>query len=313
MANSRATSLLPLVLLLAGCPVYGSEPVHREVQVSCESDLDCPSDTFCDSATNSCSSYDFGICLTDGDCPVGSYCDRSDGGCYIPAISQCTEDRDCASSFECDFRDSCRPQTEGTCLADVDCPSAQLCIENLCTPLTETCQFDFQCSAGFTCANNRCRLLCASSTQCPTGTACEESLCQPRVGECVDSSECPDLKTNCVEGTCLRRCDEGCNAAIEICDPHGFCRPRTSPDPEAPAPFCRVDADCDGTVCVQGMCRTRCDITAPEPDDICASYDGQVPLCGPDNLCYAESELESNCRVKSDCASGQECIDGKCR
>jgi len=302
-----------MVLLLAGCPVYGSEPVQREVPVSCQSDFDCPSDAFCDLGTHGCISYDFGICLTDGDCPVGSYCDRSDGGCYIPAIAYCAENRDCMSGYECDFRNSCRPRTEGTCLVDVDCPSAQLCIENLCTPLPETCQFDFQCTAGFTCANNRCRLLCDSNTLCPNGTACEENLCQAIVGECIDSSECPDLKTNCVEGTCLRRCDEGCNASIEVCGPEGFCRPRTSPDPHAPAPFCRTDADCDGTVCIRGICRTQCDISASAPNDICASYDGQVPLCGPDNLCYAESEVESNCRVKSDCPGGHDCIDGKCR
>lgn len=313
MANSRVTSLLPLVLLVAGCPVYGSGPVQRDVQVSCQNDLDCPSGSFCDSQTNFCIVYDFGICLTAGDCPVGSYCDRSDGGCYIPGIAECAVDGDCMSGFECDFRDSCRPEVEGNCLADADCLGAQVCIENRCTPIGETCQFDFQCSAGFSCANNRCRLLCSPATRCPTGTACQDSLCQPKVGECVDSSECPDLKTNCVEGTCLRRCDEGCQPSIEVCDPQGFCRPRTSPDPAAPSPFCRTDADCDGSICVQGMCRTQCDITVPEPDDICASHDGQVPRCGPDNLCYAESEMQSNCRVKDDCPGAQNCIDGKCR
>jgi hypothetical protein len=313
MANSRAMSLLPLVLLL-GCPVYGSGPVQREVQLSCQSDFDCPLDTFCDSGTNSCTAYDFGICVTDGDCPVGSYCDRSDGGCYIAAIAECRADGDCSSGFECDFRDSCRPETEGDCSSDEDCTTgSELCIENLCTPIAETCQFDFQCSAGFTCTNNRCRLLCGPDTTCPTGTACEDSLCQPIVGECIDSSECPDLQTNCVEGTCLRRCDAGCDTTIEACDGEGFCRPRTSPDPEAPTPFCRTDADCDGSICVQGVCRTQCDITAPEPDDFCASHDGQVPLCGPDNLCYAESELLSDCRVQSDCLQGESCVDGKCR
>ena len=313
MANSRAMSFLPVLLLLTGCPVYGPQPVQREVQVSCEGDFDCPSDTFCDSSTNSCLAYDFGICLTDGDCPVGSYCDRSDGGCYIPAIAECRADGDCSSGFECDFRDSCRPETEGTCLADGGCANDALCVENLCTAVVETCQFDFQCSAGFSCANNRCRLLCGPDTSCPSGTACDDSLCQPVVGECVDSSECSDLKTNCVEGICLRRCDEGCDATIEVCDPEGFCRPRTSPDPQAPSPFCRTDADCDGSRCVEGMCRTECDITAPAPDVICASHDGQVPLCGPDNLCYAESETQSDCRMQSDCPDGEDCVDGRCR
>ena len=313
MAHSRAVSFLPFLLLLTGCPIYGSGPVQREVQVSCQSDFDCPSDTFCDPQLNSCAGYDFGICLTDGDCPVGSYCDRADGGCYIPAVAECRADPDCRSGFECDFRDSCRPATAGSCLADGDCPGGELCLENLCTAVTETCQFDFQCSAGFSCANNRCRLLCGPDTICPGGTACEASLCQPIVGECIDSSECPDLSTNCVEGTCLRRCEEGCNDAIEVCDAEGFCRPRTSPDPAAPTPYCRTDADCDGSICVEGLCRTECDISVPEPDLICASRDGQVPLCGPDNLCYAESELQSDCRAQSDCGDGENCIDGKCR
>ncbi len=313
MANSRAISLLPLVLLLGGCPIYGSGPVEREVQVSCQSDFDCPGDTYCNAESNACVAYDFGICLTDGDCPVGSYCERTDGGCYIPAIAECGADGDCTSGFECDFRDSCRPETFGTCLIDGDCAGGDVCIANLCTPLAETCQFDFQCAAGFTCANNRCLLLCGPDTHCPTGTSCQDSLCQTNVGECIDSSECPDLTTNCVEGTCLRRCDEGCDGATEVCDAEGFCRPRTLPDPNAPTPFCRTDADCDGTICVEGVCRTECDITAPAPDDICASYDGQVPLCGPDNLCYAESELMSDCRTRSDCESGQDCIDGSCR
>jgi hypothetical protein len=313
MAHSRAAALFPLFFVLAGCPVYGSEPVSREVQVSCQGDVDCPSDTFCDPATNSCIAYNFGICLTDGDCPVGSYCDRSDGGCYIPAISECDADGDCLSGFECDFRHSCRPKVDDNCLGDADCASGELCVENSCTPVAETCQFDFQCSAGFACANSRCRLLCGPQTTCPSGTACTESLCQPRVGECVDSSECPDLRTNCVEGICLRRCEAGCDAAIEVCDGEGFCRPRTSPDPNAPHPFCRTDGDCDGSICVQGVCRTQCDITAPSPDDICASYDGQVPLCGPDNLCYLRSEIESDCRVQDDCPAEQDCIDGNCR
>ncbi|MFW2389382.1 MAG: hypothetical protein ACN4G0_13665, partial [Polyangiales bacterium] len=304
---------LPLVLLLAGCPIYTEGPVQRGVEVSCQSDFDCPSDTFCDPGTNSCLAYDFGVCLTDGDCPVGSYCDLADGGCYIPPVAECRADGDCTSGFECDFRDTCRPAEPDDCLTDSDCLAPDLCIENFCKPVTETCQFDFQCAAGFTCTNNRCRLLCGPQTVCPTGTTCEESLCQPIVGECIDSSDCPDLTTNCVEGTCLRRCDEGCTEATEVCDAESFCRPRTSPDPNAPTPFCRTDADCDGSVCRLGLCRTVCDSAANEPDLACASRDAQVPLCGPDNLCYAESESVSDCRVQSDCIDGDDCVDGKCR
>lgn len=313
MAHSRAIPLVPMLLLLGGCPVYGPDRAPRDVPATCHTDADCPSDAFCDPSASHCITYDFGTCLTDGDCPVGSYCDRSDGGCYIPAVAECRLDGDCASGFECDFRDTCRPAVDGNCLDDADCEANRLCIENLCTPVDQTCQFDFQCAAGFSCANNRCRLLCGPSTQCPTGTRCQDALCQPKTGECVDSSDCPDLTTNCVEGICLRRCEAGCDPQTEICGPESFCRPRTSPDPNAPAPFCRTDEDCDGTLCVEGVCRTACDVSAPNPDDLCASYDGQVPLCGPDNLCYAQSELLSDCRTQSDCPDTQSCVDGRCR
>lgn len=313
MAKARVFSLLPAMLLLIGCPIYGPEPVLREVPISCFEDLDCPLDTFCDPWTNQCVAFDFGICLTDGDCPVGSYCERSEGACLIPSLSECREDWDCSFGFECDFRNSCRPEVAGTCLVDSDCGSDELCIENLCLPVIETCQFDFQCAAGFTCANNRCRLLCGGTTRCPSGTACQDSLCLPAAGQCIDSSDCPDLATNCVEGACLRRCDSGCDDATELCDAESFCRPRTTPDPNAPNPFCRADLDCDGSICVEGVCRTECNTMAPDPDAICESFDGQVPLCGLDNLCYAPSEALSDCRTKSDCIDGQDCIDGACR
>ena len=313
MLNRPATSLLPWMILLTGCPIYGSEPVDRGVQVSCVDDFDCPLDSFCDVETRGCLPYELGVCLSDGDCPVGSYCDASDGGCYIPPIAECRVDRDCNSGFECDFRDSCRPETFGSCLTDQDCAIGELCVDNLCTAASETCRFDFQCAAGFSCANNRCRLLCSPSTKCPSGTRCEENLCQPALGECLDSSECPDLATNCVESLCLRRCDEGCDGATEVCDDRGFCRPRSLPDPNAPTPFCRSDADCSGSICVEGVCRTECDVSAAAPDDFCASFDGQLPLCGADNLCYGRSEMLSDCREQRDCAVGQSCIDGRCR
>ncbi len=68
-----------------------------------------------------------------------------------------------------------------------------------------------------------------------------------------------------------------------------------------------------GSLCVDGVCRTECDFTAPDADDFCASFDGQLPVCGPDNLCYAPSEVESDCRTQDDCAEGESCIDGQCR
>jgi len=315
MSHLRVLFLFSAMALVTGCPVYGHDEVERVPAPSdeCFDDFDCPQDAICDPTTRQCVAFDFGICLTDGDCPVGSYCDRADGACLIPSLAECRDDLDCSFGFECDFRDSCRPEVDGSCLVDADCDTGELCVENRCTAVESTCQFDFQCAAGFTCTNNRCRLLCGSETRCPNGTACQENLCLPVAEECVDSSDCPDLATNCVEGVCLRRCEIGCDEETELCDGEGFCRPRTLPDPQAPNPFCRSDADCDGTICVEGVCRIQCDPLVPEPDALCESFDGQIPLCGVDGLCYAPSEMVSDCRMQSDCPDGQNCIDGSCR
>ncbi len=305
------------MILLVGCPIYGSDSEGQRPPVplgGCVDDFDCSQDAFCDRSTGVCEAFDYGgICLTDGDCSRGSYCERADGTCWIPNLSECRQDVDCSFGFECDFRGGCRPEVEGNCSLDSDCRVDELCIENECLAVSATCQFDFQCAAGFTCANNRCRLICASNTRCPSGTTCSGGLCEPRTGECIDSSDCVDLDTNCVEGICLRRCEVGCAESTEQCDGEGFCRPRSTPDPNAPSPTCRVDGDCTGSLCVEGICRATCDSSLPHPDTMCASFDGQVPICGHDDLCYAESEALSDCQTRTDCAEGQSCIDGRCR
>lgn len=284
----RSFAFLSLLCVVAGCPVYGPEPVQRTVDVSCIDDFDCPRDAYCDPVARRCVGFEFGICLTDGDCPAGSYCERSSGYCLISDVEPCRADRDCFRGFECDFRNTCRPVDE-LCLDDSSCAAGKLCIENLCVPEDEACQIDAQCTVGFACLDQRCVFLCdEAQTRCPSGTVCESGRCEPTTGECRDSADCPDLQTNCVEGRCLRRCDRGCDEATEQCDSEGFCRPRSLPDPDQETPFCRSDADCDGTRCVEGICRTPCDAQAPDPNTVCESFDAQLPICGPDNLCYAE-------------------------
>ncbi len=298
---------LTCALFLSGCPVWGPADDEQQFVSRCFDDFDCPVGTFCDGATGAC--VDSGWCITHGDCATGSYCDLATGLCLLSRPAHCQADNECGRGFECDFRNTCRPASD-TCEGETDCEAEQLCIESQCRVVSETCQFDSQCAAGHVCVNNACTFPCPNDATCPDGTQCTGGLCLPSDAECIDSSECPDLTTNCVEGSCLRRCDEGCNAVTQECGDDGFCRTRWAPDPVDDAPFCSADTGCAGGahVCVEGVCRTQCDTADPDPDAICASFDIQIPVCGGQGLC----ERESDCRTQSECGSGVDCIDGLC-
>ncbi len=292
--------------LLTGCPVWGPAD-DTELVGACIDDFDCPIGTYCDGFTGEC--YESELCVSHGDCPSGSYCEFQSGLCLIPQPANCRVDEECAQGFECDFRNSCRP-IGSTCRDTTDCGTGELCIEDDCQAVEETCQFDSQCPTGHVCMNNACTFTCPTDATCPEGTQCDDGLCLPSDNECLDSSDCPDLATNCVEGRCLRRCDAGCNDVTQQCSADGFCRTRSAPDPVSEAPFCSTDEECaDGPhVCIEGVCRTQCDTEAPDPDAMCMSFDVQIPVCGGEGLC----ERDSDCRTQSECGPGVNCLDGLC-
>lgn len=293
--------LISTLFAVAGCPVYGPEsdqppPPNGDrgpgqgpfgpTGEGCFDDRDCAEGSICDFDSGRC--FDVSLCVTDGDCPAGSYCEASSGDCLVPTVAMCVDDLVCDAGFECDFRDTCRPEIDGNCADDVACGADQLCVENRCVASALTCTKDEQCPTGAACIERRCLVLCDAGAACPGGTSCDGTLCQPNVGECADSSGCPDLRTNCVAGRCLRRCVEGCAPDIEVCDDEGFCRPRTLPDPDAVAPLCTIDGDCNGSACVDGICRASCDPAATDANATCEAFDGQLPICGADGFCYAE-------------------------
>ncbi len=285
---TRSMLLFLFCGLLIGCPVYGPEPAKRQTEIPCVDDRGCPLDAYCDPLSSRCIGFDFELCITDGDCPKGSYCERPSGLCLVPDPAYCEQSSDCSPGFECDFRGGCRPRVAGSCLEALECEVEALCIENRCTPAEDSCHFDSQCALGASCLDHQCIFLCdQTGARCPSGTHCVAGLCEAETGQCTDSADCPDLRTHCVQSRCLFRCDAGCDERTETCDPDGFCRPRSLPDPDADKPSCLSDADCDGTVCREGLCRTPCTASAPDADSQCASFDAQLPICGPDNLCHA--------------------------
>jgi hypothetical protein len=297
--------LLPVALMLGGCPVWGPDDGTRRapdapppVGDTCESDHDCPLGAICDFTDGVCVEG----CYSDDDCPLGAICDLDAGMC----TEGCYSDDDCPVGRYCDPEIDRCVSDAGGCDTTSDCSGSQVCVEGGCRDQESTCQFNNQCGAGRACVNNACVDLCTSDATCGSGTACIGGLCRP-VAECSHGGHC-GAGQDCVGGRCLTDCSEGgvCPSSADMCDEDGYCRPDWRP-----RPFCTTEAQCaDGRLCVDGSCRTPC----PTGTDLeCQSYDHQLQVCGGDNLCYTGNEADPECATQADCADGQSCIDAICR
>jgi hypothetical protein len=314
--------------LLTGCPVYwgdGGDPC-RAGRCECERSDDCGlgeicaggtcvpgstcgSDAECElgeiCAAGACVTQDG--CRTNGDCPTGAYCDQETAQCV--SSPTCTGDAECtAPGFWCDFRSTCVPHGENECRSNGDCGATQLCIENVCQDVAQTCQLDRECPPGTACVNNECSRVCASDGDCLAGDRCIDSFCRA-TQDCNDSSSC-NVGEHCVEARCLPDCaPTGMCTTGSYCADDQFCRP----DWER-TPFCSMDSDCnEGRVCRAGVCRTPC----PAAPMTCSSIDSQFTDCrqeGADMLCVAPGDIVTpECRQASECGTGEDCVNGQCR
>jgi hypothetical protein len=295
---------LPLVMLLGGCPVWGSD--------------------------NSSGGGTTDSCRTHGDCDVGTYCDGS-GRCV--ASNTCASDVQCTLSQNCDFRDTCVPDVAGACRYDADCESTDVCIEGFCREVgVETCQFDLECATN-NCVDNACTPTCSSTSQCGSGQVCNNltGRCEVNATECDTSSQCSGNE-HCVDRRCLPDCESSsCSDAQDTCGDDHFCRPSWEQ-----AGFCSSNTQCaPGSTCdiPTGVCRIVCTAASPlvtgysggscggsfaTADCACQSADAQFPTCGitssagDDDFCRTAGEQMSDCQTRSDCASNQHCVDGAC-
>lgn len=318
MNNLRGIVLaLPLATLLAGCPIYFDDggghrpPVHRDggtIRVDaggpiplCRSDRDCAAGMICETAVGICVPGPV-TCLVDGDCPTGDACVA---GTCEPAPT-CTTDNTCGVGEWCDGRGTCIDPPAGACRTVADCAAGQVCVGGACQDVADTCQFNRECGAGTVCLDNACTPICNASTPCPSGTVCIDSYCQAAT-ECATSSDCA-AGEHCVGGQCFVDCHLGAGCPVgEFCADDGFCRADWRE-----VPVCVLDSDCmTGRVCREGVCRTPC-----TDDASCQRRDAQVPLCRPvgaELFCFAATEGAPECRVATDCAGLEHCIDGDCR
>ena len=278
---------LPLLALLAGCPIYGA------------SNDDCASDF---------------------DCPAGAAC--RDGFCVVVGGASCRDDRDCLSGEICD-RGFCRdapppldmsvdmdlPVRDPACTNDAACGGGERCVEGNCRPESDVCQFEFECAGvpgGAVCLNGGGSPVCGSDADCGAGTTCDGGFCRPIAGECDARTACPGAEV-CVGGRCLAECTvDGECGGLDFCDVDGLCRPDWRRQP-----FCTTNAQCAaGSQCVDGACRTPC------PDGLdatCQMTDISLTVCSADLLCLTATEAAPECAAPTDCTGDRDCVNAICR
>jgi len=300
----------------------------RTVTPTCTSDRQCATGEHCEGMTCVPGTR---VCVTHGDCDVAFMCDIS--SCE-PSIT-CTGDAECQTSPAgagswCDYRGTCVPHGTGDCRTAADCTNGDLCVEGRCTTLPNPCQFQYDCPAGTACVNAECTAICTSDAGCVAGDTCSpDHFCQPEV-DCETSAMCATGE-HCVGGRCLVDCHGSslgmCPTAgreTSYCGDDSFCHPSWQP-----AVTCTIDAahpgpqgNCQtGRHCLAHVCRTPCPdgaMGSAQGNAQCLTMDSTLPYCLLDTasgeyLCNATMTGTASCRLSSDCAGGQDCVNAACQ
>jgi peptidoglycan-associated lipoprotein len=106
----------------------------------------------------------------------------------------CKADKDCKTGQVC-FENKCVE-----CANDTQCPDGQRCSANACVVAPE-CTKDDQCTGGKVCQAGKCKA-CASDGECGAGGTCEAGACK-RANKCAKDEDCADDE-DCVNGFCKR-------------------------------------------------------------------------------------------------------------
>lgn len=309
--------------LLAGCPVWGPEPLGpldgsgprtdaatTDTSTRCDRNDQCDANQYCDPVGHVCVIGQ--SCSATSACPTGYFCD--DRNVCAPG---CTTNTDCATlstALVCDTtQHRCVPG--GSCQRDSECTTAgQVCVDGSCRAATTLCRYNYQCTSGHECVDGRCLTPCRTGVttgagSCPAGLACTSGYCQyPTGGTC---GSCATSQV-CAGGTCLAACttDGQCGSG-KFCD-HGVCRV----DDRRPAPFCTAPANgcATGSVCVDGVCRISC---PGRTNEECQRRDVNFNKCDtavtPTPICRYASEVMPQCQRSVDCGSGHLCVNALCR
>lgn len=201
-------------------------------------------------------------------CPTGSSCDPMRQVC-VAQPTGCTNTMSCPTNFAC-VNGACVPPTNTSCGMGTACASGQACVNGRCTPVPtdggssnpSACMSNADCPTGSACVNGVCRAQCMGTVEvCNNGV---DDDCDGAIDEGCGMNT-PDAGLTC-GGFLGLQCPSGLDCVddpADNCDPNmggsdcsGLCVTPTATDAGSMNPGqCRTNADCMGTVCVNGVCR----------------------------------------------------------
>lgn len=157
------------------------------------------------------------------------------------------------------------------------------------------------------------------------GCQCESYYCDDTGCYYCDGLGCREVETpdrptcrgdfECAEGVCTDLgCVSECGEDAECSDGYvcrmGLCVEPTEPIPTPNPGTCTSNAECDaGLICQDGSCvpdDTTCGATGCTCDDTGVCADGLFCI---DGECRPDDDI---CRFNSECAEGQQCVNGGC-
>ncbi len=202
-------------------------------------DDDCAPGTGCVQLPNSAT------CNDDDPCTSGDGC--KGGVCAHTAAMDCDDQNPCTLDT-CNSALGCSSvPTEGTCLADADPCTDDVCIAGKCVgvPSVTVCQIGSICVPGGVSSDANPCLICAPNVDSTAWTVLDG------VG-CNDGNACTTLDT-CKNGGCFGsaiECNDGSGCTFDSCDPFAGCvyAPSTGTCDDGSA--CTTN-----DVCVQGKCK----------------------------------------------------------
>jgi len=248
---------------------------------SCQFDTECGGSLKCDKEIEKCVEKE--VCYENTDCMNGLICNK--------ALSRCVD------KFECSKDDDC--SEDGTYKCD---RSLNLCYK------TDFCDSHDDCAKGFMCETrdevNKCvfRSGCSTNDDCARGYLCNSEIDQcVKYSECYNNDDCKGISIECTEqkykGTNIgyeyvKHTDTlekaSCNILTKEC---------VSPKDAESSNQCDLfvyDVEVNGY-----KRKMSCEIT-PNGDS-CEENFGSQYFC---------DELDNLCKMKQDCASDMDCVEG---
>ncbi len=290
--------------------------------VVCEDANPCTDDS-CDASAGCIHLSNGATCTDDDPCTLDGGCE--DGGCVPDGGVSCDDGNVCTADH-CEAGIGClHTPTEGSCLADADPCTVDLCVGGACigVPAPSVCKINGSCvPSGSKAADNDC-MICDPGKSATKWTVLSGATC-------ADGNACTSFDT-CVGSECVGQatlCDDGNPCTNDGCDPEAGCtfvvNSSTCDD---------LDACTVGDVCIKGVCLGSpmdpkgcddgnsctidyCDLVAgcthPPGSDPCD--DGNP--CTTNEVCNSgkclPGKLVCPCAGDSDCVDGNPCTTDVC-